>query len=917
MYTYAGKVLPGILLSNGCHCRLENICPVSEEWLQSEDFWVGSEHVVRQAGQKAHGSIMPEWRALRRQHPELFSQLRVWQQPCAVVDGVIWRWQLELEASECEQAVRVTDTLSSAWSKQSKEAAWLLQQMGCPVPEGCTAISQPTDTHLAKPGKDAARQKKEDLRELMRLDCQARQVPVSYESGKKEVMQVALAMQAAMQRLNKDKDIVLAACRSGGWLAYRPDAKGQLRRADEEQWAQVHLETAGRVSAEQLKPRYDWLDSSGKPERHLKTDYSKQEHLHLPGREPADEDLELEVEQTHLSEQEQAVAKAAQTHPALRADAELAAQVAGLTQHQKAEVAREAAQQAKERQAAKLRAGPTENRADKAADQKTKDRAAYKKTRKNRQQLLRTHLAEMFQKKLTEGTARGSVQERLAQLVVKVTGKGAKSAKQAKQARKDARRKEKKSKRVLTARKKAGKSVKISQRKMAGRKKWQGLAFGQAPSLGSEDGPLKGKAVRLVAPGLSGLHRNSSATVVSHYQAGNTVIVRLASGTIRDFPESQVYLLTGKEKVPLPEKLPLQSVFKHQREAALALAGGQLQTKLTAQSQLETPEVAASTAELMRRAQVSKAAWPQPGFVVLPAVDAMATLAFWQAGPGSEECQLGLAYLSEQLQPVLRGPDIEASICLPVCSYGHWTWLNYRRAARPAGQSEPNKWVAVYRDSLPTPSERCRDQAVIAHSMVAQLLGADSLASLSMPPVQKDSQQQPGDNTSCGFHVIAWTESEYRRLRGEGQYRLSENWRDKAESLTAFYKNAMLLKKPAPSAPPALPAADSLPTMPPPKNPPKTPLQVAGRPKALSATFGCSKCRYSKTGCLLCCPEKAQRYADRKAAESASETEGSRAGSASEAEGPPAGTASSSASRSTSLLDSLALPAAKQRRTEE
>ena len=85
--------------------------------------------------------------------------------------------------------------------------------------------------------------------------------------------------------------------------------------------------------------------------------------------------------------------------------------------------------------------------------------------------------------------------------------------------------------------------------------------------------------------------------------------------------------------------------------------------------------MAASTAELMVRAQVAKAVWPQPGFVVLPAVEAMATLGFWQAGPGSPECQAGLAQLSHSLQPVLRAPDIEASISLPVCSHGHWTWL--------------------------------------------------------------------------------------------------------------------------------------------------------------------------------------------------------------------------------------------------
>ena len=318
------------------HCRLENIS-LSGHWEETEEFWVGAKHVFRRAGDKVPDQTMVEWRALRAKEPALFSQLRVWQQPCAVVDSIVWRWQLALEASEYDQAVRVTDTLSAAWSKQSKEAAWLLQQMACPVPEGCTAISQPTDSHLAKPGKDAGRNEKDRQRELMRLSCKARQETVTFESGKKEMMQVALAMQTAMQQLNAKTEVVLAACRSGGWLAYRPDAQGQLQRADEQSWAQVHLETAGRVSAAQLEARYSWLGSSGKPERPDKTDYSKEQHHHLPAVEPAEDDLELEDWlPEHLDEDEQKQAQAAQTHPALRTDADLAAQVAGLTQHQKA-----------------------------------------------------------------------------------------------------------------------------------------------------------------------------------------------------------------------------------------------------------------------------------------------------------------------------------------------------------------------------------------------------------------------------------------------------------------------------------------------------------------------------------------------------------------------------------------------------
>ena len=93
--------------------------------------------------------------------PELFaSGLRIWQQPCAVVDSIIWRWQQELEAEEYSQAVRITDCLGAVWTKKSKESSFLLGQVDAPVPPGCTPLCQPTDTHLAKPAKELAELRK-------------------------------------------------------------------------------------------------------------------------------------------------------------------------------------------------------------------------------------------------------------------------------------------------------------------------------------------------------------------------------------------------------------------------------------------------------------------------------------------------------------------------------------------------------------------------------------------------------------------------------------------------------------------------------------------------------------------------------------------------------------------------------------
>ena len=166
-----GLVLPSILLSHGSHCRLENIDPETDTWRQSEDFWVGATHVVRKAGDKVPHTIMPEWRKLRAAEPELFRTLRVWQQPCAMMDAIVWRWQAELEASEYRQLIRITDCCPASWSKQSKEAGFLLNQSQAPVAASCTPLQQPTDTHFAKPAKDAGAQEKERLRELMRLAC--------------------------------------------------------------------------------------------------------------------------------------------------------------------------------------------------------------------------------------------------------------------------------------------------------------------------------------------------------------------------------------------------------------------------------------------------------------------------------------------------------------------------------------------------------------------------------------------------------------------------------------------------------------------------------------------------------------------------------------------------------------------------
>ncbi len=81
-----------MLLTHGVHCRLEQIS-LDGKWQRDETFQYAAQTVTRKAGEKVPPAVMGEWRKLRQAEPELFQHLRVWLQPAATVDSVIWRRQ--------------------------------------------------------------------------------------------------------------------------------------------------------------------------------------------------------------------------------------------------------------------------------------------------------------------------------------------------------------------------------------------------------------------------------------------------------------------------------------------------------------------------------------------------------------------------------------------------------------------------------------------------------------------------------------------------------------------------------------------------------------------------------------------------------------------------------------------------------
>jgi hypothetical protein len=172
---------------------------------------------------------------------------------------------------------------------------------------------------LAQPAKAAANRKKEELRELMRLKALLEQVPVSFKCGPRELMQVATAMQEAMEELNDKSQIVLQACRQSTWLAYRP-VGGRLVPASQQPWARALPMGSSRLNPCQVEQRLSWLSPEGKPlppskaseVPALEPSYFEK----LPGRQ---EDFNLDFDAVQLVPEEEVEAvQQLQLHPSER-----------------------------------------------------------------------------------------------------------------------------------------------------------------------------------------------------------------------------------------------------------------------------------------------------------------------------------------------------------------------------------------------------------------------------------------------------------------------------------------------------------------------------------------------------------------------------------------------------------------------
>ena len=185
---------------------------------------------------------MRSWQKLRATQPELFADgsIRVWSQPAAVVDSVIYRWQLETEAEEHRQAVQLVDMFAAAWTEESMHAAALLQRAQTGIAAGCTGLTQVTDTGFGQP-KAALARWQEELKQRMREKARQQKVHCTYRTGPQDILQAARQMHARMVEINETDSaagrlVPLSARQSGPAPGLRqpvlvPELSGRQRQA--------------------------------------------------------------------------------------------------------------------------------------------------------------------------------------------------------------------------------------------------------------------------------------------------------------------------------------------------------------------------------------------------------------------------------------------------------------------------------------------------------------------------------------------------------------------------------------------------------------------------------------------------------------------------------------------------------------
>ena len=241
-----GVVDTGVLVASGIHARLSNL-DSEGRWIEDEEFEVAGKRVFRKGGTSA-GGVMRQWVKLRAQHPDMFSQMEVYQQPAGFMDEIILVWSRQSFQKKYPQAVWQRDLFSAALSAGSRRAMSLAQIIPCWIAGKMTAVLQITDADVAFRLKASCRRWADQLRAELRAEAAAERVRPQLKAGAFEIMWALSKAHAEIVSQNLEQEFVLAAARRNFFLSWRPAlSQGRFIRTDSEPWCLQFPEGSHRI----------------------------------------------------------------------------------------------------------------------------------------------------------------------------------------------------------------------------------------------------------------------------------------------------------------------------------------------------------------------------------------------------------------------------------------------------------------------------------------------------------------------------------------------------------------------------------------------------------------------------------------------------------------------------------------------
>ena len=268
-----GMVLDSVVVLKGGYAQLSNIDD-DHRFKEDVEFYVGEKKIHHKKGKKTQ--LMYNLVELRKEKPEIFKGLVIFQQPSAWMDEIIQSWCCQDLGERCPQCVHQRDLFSAALTDTVKKIMAILHQIPSWIAAKMTPCLQLTDTDFAFPLKKAVTRAKAEMARDMRKRARLQGQKESFKCGLEEMIRMCQIAHVEMVEMNAKGDLVCRGIRRNAMAQFRPNVeKKKFEDCDlDERFADMPV-GSHRLKDEWLADRKTWLDDKGRPKS---ADWSQSEH---------------------------------------------------------------------------------------------------------------------------------------------------------------------------------------------------------------------------------------------------------------------------------------------------------------------------------------------------------------------------------------------------------------------------------------------------------------------------------------------------------------------------------------------------------------------------------------------------------------------------------------------------------------